>query len=211
MCGKFTQARRFQEMVAIADALLGTAADDETVTPMRFASVIALDRAGARKAVRMRWGLPSDAPAGKLHIHARAETVDSKPRFRDAFAKRRGLIVVSSFNEGEEITPARTQQYVLTPCDAKPIAIAVIWEPTDPLSFAMVTSGANTLIASITDRMPALIRDEDWSKWLGEEPATVGELKAMLSPSSRELDMRKAGKPPSPPRPRGNPDQAELF
>ena len=48
--------------------------------------------------------------------------------------------------------------------------------------------------------MPALIEDGDWTKWLGEEPATAEELKAMLRPSGRDLDMRKAGKPPAKPK-----------
>ena len=139
----------------------------------------------------------------KPHIHARAETLDSKLTFRGAFHRRRGLIVVSTFNEGREITPTKTEQHVLTPQDGKPIAIAVIWERwserqgSSLLSFAMVTVPPNDLIGTITDRMPALIADEDWPKWLGEEPTTVEELKAMLHPSSRALDMRVAQKPAS--------------
>lgn len=198
MCGKFTQAKRFKEMAGIAEQLL------ETVTPMRFAQVIALDGQGLRRTVAMRWGLPS---ASTLHIHARAETIDGKPRFRDSFAAHRGLIMATTFNEGEEVTPTKTQQYVLTPTDGNPVAIAAIWELGDPLSFAMVTTQANALISTITDRMPALIAEEDWAKWLGETPATIEELKAILRPSDRELKMERAGKPPSP----KHRDQAELF
>jgi putative SOS response-associated peptidase YedK len=208
MCGKFTQARCFANAVRIADLLLGTGDAGETVTPMRFAQVVALDRDGNRKAVRMRWGLvPSFAgsPADfKPHIHARAETADSKQTFRDSFAKRRGLIFVTSFNEGEEVTPSRTQQYVLTPEDNAPVAIAIMWDrwckEGEPalLSFAMMTVAANPLIATITDRMPALVEPDDWAKWLGEESATIDELKAMLRPSAREFDMQRAGKPPPP-------------
>jgi putative SOS response-associated peptidase YedK len=192
MCGKFTQR--------------SAAGYDETVTPMRFADVVALDGNGARKTVRMRWGLvPSNAadPASvKPNIHARAETIDTKPTFREAFAKRRGLVIVTSFNEGEELTPTKTAQYVLTAKDDAPLAIAVIWERWNGgdnaslLSFAMVTVEANPLVATITDRMPAVIDEADWPKWLGEEDATVAELKAMLRPSARDFDMRRAEKPP---------------
>ncbi|MGC9954295.1 MAG: SOS response-associated peptidase [Rhizomicrobium sp.] len=204
MCGKFTQMISWGALVRLSD-LLGSAGTDqmETVTPMRFANVIALDGERRRKSVRMRWGLvPPDArdpTAVKPHIHARAETVDSKPTFRDAFRHRRGLIAVSTFNEGKEISPTKTEQYVLAPKDGKPIAIAVIWERWSEtreaplLSFAMVTVPPNELIGTITDRMPALIADGDWAKWLGEEPATAEELKAMLRPSGCDLDMRKAG------------------
>ncbi len=200
-------------LVHLSD-LLGSAGEEETVTPMRFANVIALDGERRRKTVRMRWGLvppgARDPVAGRPHIHARAETIDSKPTFRDSFRHRRGLIAVSTFNEGKEIAPSKTEQYVLTPKDGKPLAIAVIWERWSEtheaplLSFAMVTVPPNALIGTITDRMPALIEDGDWAKWLGEEPATGEELKAMLCPSDRGLDMRKAAKPPSKPKNGGN-------
>ena len=208
MCGKFTQMMSWSTLVELADLQGSMHIDDvETVTPMRLASVIALDGEGRRKSVRMRWGLvppgTKDPMTAKPHIHARAETLDSKLTFRGAFHRRRGLIVVSTFNEGREITPTKTEQHVLTPQDGKPIAIAVIWERwserqgSSLLSFAMVTVPPNDLIGTITDRMPALIADEDWPKWLGEEPTTVEELKAMLHPSSRALDMRVAQKPAS--------------
>jgi putative SOS response-associated peptidase YedK len=215
MCGKFTQMISWGVLVNLSE-LLGSASEDqvETVTPMRFANVIALDGARRRKSVRMRWGLvppgAKDPMAGRPHIHARAETIDSKPTFREAFLARRGLIVASTFNEGKEITPTRTEQYVLTPKDRNPVAIAVIWERWSEtheaplLSFAMVTVPPNELIGTITDRMPALIADGDWASWLGEEPASAEELKAMLRPSDRDLDLRKAGKSPSKPKKGGN-------
>jgi len=214
MCGKFTQMISWRALVRLSD-LLGSTGDEETVTPMRFANVIALDGEGRRKSVRMRWGLvppgAKDPLADRPHIHARAETIDSKPTFRGAFRRQRGLIAVATFNEGKEIAPNKTEQYVLTPRDGKPAAIAVIWErwgePHEAplLSFAMVTVPPNELIGTITDRMPALIEDGDWAKWLGEEPATVEELKAMLRPSDRGLDLRKAGKPPPKPKKGGQP------
>ncbi len=206
------------ELVTLAD-LQQSAADGpiETITPMRFATVIALDEGGRRKAVRMRWGLVppgvKDPAAVKPHIHARAETIDSKPAFRDAFLKRRGLLVVTTFNEGREITPTKTEQHVLTPRDGNPIAIGVVWERwserqgSSLLSFAMITVPPNELIGTITDRMPALIEGADWAKWLGEVPAGLDELKALLRTSSRDLDMRAAGRPASPP----SADQLDLF
>jgi putative SOS response-associated peptidase YedK len=225
MCGKFTQMLRWGELVELADlqrafgAIVqdGTAPDDiVTVTPMRLAAVIALDDDGRRKPVAMRWGLGvKDPAAAKPHIHARAETIDTKPAFRDAFRYRRGIVAVTSFNEGREITPSKTEQHVLSPADGALIGIAVIWErePHDRslLSFAMVTVPPNPIVATITDRMPALIDAADWPQWLGEAPASPGALKALLKPSARALILQKAVKPVRKPPPKPDNGQPSLF
>jgi putative SOS response-associated peptidase YedK len=221
MCGKFTQKPGWSGVTTLDDLIAASAEDaqtPDTVTPMRFADVVTLDANGARASVRMRWGfVPANAPdanIGTKFIHARAETIDEKPTFRDAFRKRRGLVIVETFNEGEEITPTKTRQYIVSANDGSPLAIAVIWEqwqgraPVDLLSFAMVTTAPNALIGKITDRMPAVLPPEHWVKWLGEEPATAEELKALLVPFEGDWTMEPARKPPPPPRPSA---QTELF
>lgn len=78
-----------------------------------------------------------------------------------------------TFNEGEELSNGKTKQWVITPKDGKPIAIAVICEAcsngTQTLqTFIQVTTPANALISRITDRMPAILPEADWATWLGE-------------------------------------------
>jgi len=221
MCGKFTQMVGWAELLALAEIAAAPDSALEAITPMRFADVIALGEGGRRETVRMRWGLvpawEKDPLSGTRHIHARAETIDTKRTFRDAFARRRGLVVVHSFNEGKEITPRKTEQHIVTPRDGKPLAIAVVWERWTGrnegalLSFAMVTVTANALISTITDRMPAVVAESDWPKWLGEMPASVEELKAILVPFEGDWEMQSAAKarPPKPPKPQ--PAQRELF
>jgi putative SOS response-associated peptidase YedK len=212
MCGKFTQMMSWGEQVTLSELTTAPASGVETVTPMRFATVIRLNTDGRRDAARMRWGfVPASAPDpltdATRFIHVRAETIETKPTFRDAFFARRGLVVVNTFNEGKEITPKKTEQYIVTPRGRTATAIAVIWERWARRNegaietFAMVTVRANALVGTITDRMPALIDDADWAKWLGEEPATVDELKALLKPSTLDMDMQKAGKPAPPKKP----------
>ncbi len=218
MCGKFTQMMSWRELVHLADLIGVGNVETETVTPMRPATVLTLDEAGQRKAVKMRWGMVArsakDPFSGTKHIHARAETIDTLPTFREAFQRRRGLVVVSTFNEGKEITPRKTEQHVITPRDGKPLAIAVVWErwtkhnEGELLTFAMVTVPANALIGTITDRMPAIVAPEDWPIWLGEEPASLDDVKAVLKTVEGDWDMRPQTKTPPPPKPNA---QSELF
>lgn len=218
MCGKFTQMMSWREVHDYSDFLPSSGDELETVTPMRMASVLCLDADGKRRNVRMRWGFVgrnARNPTGRPdHIHARAETIDQLPTFRDAFAQARGLLVVSSFNEGEEISPSKTIQHVITPKDGKPLAIAVIWErwthrnEGELYTFVMATVPANKLISRITDRMPAIVAPADWAKWLGEEPASIAELKALLATREGDWDMQAAKKSPAPKKPGA---QADLF
>jgi len=218
MCGKFIQMKDWEAMVELAELIRSAALGlTETVTPMRVASVIRLNAAGQREVARMRWGfVPANARdqnIGTQFIHARAETIEEKPTYRDAFFNRRGLVIVRSFNEGREITPTKTEQHVITPRDGTPLAIAVIWERWSKMpleSFAMVTTAANALIGTITDRMPAVIAPEDWPKWLGEEQASVDDLKAILKPFEGDWEMESAARAKSP-APKKPSAQQELF
>jgi putative SOS response-associated peptidase YedK len=46
----------------------------------------------------------------------------------------------------------------------------------------IITMEANSLIRPLHNRMPVIFSEEDWPKWLWEETAAEGELKAMLKP-----------------------------
>ena len=49
-------------------------------------------------------------------------------------------------------------------------------------SCTIITCSPNALIDTLHDRMPVILAEEDWAKWLGEEPATPEELKMLLVP-----------------------------
>ena len=61
--------------------------------------------------------------------------------------------------------------------DGSPFGIAGLWENwKDPVSrewirtFAVITVPANELVARIHDRMPAVLKPENYDRWLGVEP-----------------------------------------
>lgn len=155
---------------------------------MRFANIMRLNAAGERELASMRWGFAGkdDAnPARPKHMHARGETVDRLRTFAHAFAHSRGILMVHTFNEGEELPSGKTKQWVITPQDGQPVAIAVICEEwhhgaETHQTFIQVTTPANTLISRITDRMPAILPRETWPTWLGTTDASPEEVKALL-------------------------------
>jgi putative SOS response-associated peptidase YedK len=50
------------------------------------------------------------------------------------------------------------------------------------LSSTILTCGPNDVMAELHDRMPVILAERDWPKWLGEEAATDDELLALLKP-----------------------------
>lgn len=189
MCGKFTQYASWKEVHAFTQPL--TMASDDALlvsTPMRFASIMHLDADGKRVMTPMRWGFAdrhAGNPARPKHMHARCETIDTKPTFADAFRAARGILMVHTFNEGEELPNGKTQQWVITPKDGRPVAIAVVFEEwvngDERLqTFIQVTTPANATIMPVTDRMPAILTEDVWPVWLGETDASLADVKSVL-------------------------------
>lgn len=131
MCVKFTQLSSWNEAHAFFQPLTVSAAEVVVSTPMRTANIMRLNANGQREMVTIRWGFAGKddaAPTRPKHMHARCETVERLPTFAQAFANARGILIVHTFNEGEELPNGKTKQWVITPNDGQPIAIAVIYE-----------------------------------------------------------------------------------
>ena len=48
-------------------------------------------------------------------------------------------------------------------------------------SFTIITTVPNGLCAELHNRMPVVLKPNAWPVWLGEEPANVPQLKALLA------------------------------
>ena len=149
-------------------------------------------KAGHRTLDLMRWGLvpywAKDIKIGFSTINAMAETVDTKPVFREAFKRRRCLVPIEAFYEWQTIGPKEKQPYALALADRGIMPLAGLWETwRSPAaetvrSFTIVTTTPNELCAPIHNRMPVILPPETWPGWLGEEPAEPTQLQAMLAP-----------------------------
>jgi putative SOS response-associated peptidase YedK len=148
---------------------------------------------GKRIPQQMRWGLvpwwAKDIKIGFSSINARGETLDTTPAFRDAWKKgQRCLVITDGFYEWKK---PEKQPYAVAVSDGGQMVMAGLWDEwTDTKtgervkSCTIVTCPPNAVIGALHDRMPVILPAEHWAKWLGEEPASMNELKAMLVPYS---------------------------
>src|SRR5471032_1847639 len=103
MCGKFTAMASWDQVAAFSQPL--TAKDSDASITFRVMSnipVIVWDREKQqRRVVYMRWGFPHRGNHNRPDpIHARAETIDQRPTFKQAFLDgQRGIVMVRIFNE----------------------------------------------------------------------------------------------------------------
>lgn len=150
----------------------------------------------------MRWGLvpwwAKDASMGNRLINARAETLRTRPAFRDAFEHRRCLILADGFYEwrrngtrpnGKPRVPMRVQMP-----DRRPFAFAGLWERwRDPdgamiYSCAIVTTTPSDQLRTIHDRMPVILDPRDRESWL-DPHGSPERLLALLRPPASALDV----------------------
>ena len=152
-------------------------------------------RASERALDAMRWGLvpfwAKDIKVGFANINAKAEGIEGKPAFREAFQRRRCLVPVDNFYEWKK-TAVGKQPYAIALADRRLMALAGLWETwRSPAgervrSFAIITTTPNELCAELHNRMPVVLKPAAWPAWLGEEPTDAPKLKALLAPYPSE-------------------------
>lgn len=141
-----------------------------------------------------RWGLvPSwakDVSVGNRLFNARSESVPDKPAFARAFAKRRCLVPADGWYEWQRETgpdgKPHKQPFLMIPQDGHSLALAGLYEFWRPkgagadvpilLSVTVLTTQAQEKLAEIHDRMPLVLRRQDWQRWLDPAVAAPSEL-----------------------------------
>ena len=94
--------------------------------------------------------------------------------------------------------------------DGSPFGIAGLWENWKaPVrdewvrTFAIVTVPANELVGEIHDRMPAILRREDFNEWLGADPDPRDLLRTFPSEPMRTWPISDRVNRSNVPRPAG--------
>jgi len=175
MCGRFTITHPNEALAALFAAVPGNdlpGGPNFNVCPTNPVAVVTAE-GGTRRLRAMRWGFipawykaPNDGP---LIINARAETVATKPAFRDAVRTRRCIVPASGFYEWNTGDRGEKLPWYFTRADGQPMALAGLWQRwRDMDTVAVVSTGAGPGMAGLHHREPVVLESADWPLWLGE-------------------------------------------
>lgn len=174
MCGRFTLTDPNAALATLFAAVPGNDLPEGpnfNICPTNPVAVVTSQ--GGRRLRTMRWGfVPAWYPAlndGPLIINARAETIASKPAFRQAVRERRCIVPASGFYEWSAGPKGARLPWYFTRADGMPMALAGIWQLWQDLeTCAIVSTAAGPGMAGLHHREPVLLEPADWPKWLGE-------------------------------------------
>ena len=180
MCNLYRLTKPNHEVAHLFDVIQGQVgnAGMGEVYPGRPGLVVARGELRA-----MTWGFPlvlkgkDGRPLKPKPVNnARADKLDGF-MWRYSFAERRCLIPVSAFAEAEGEKGAKTRTWFTLPGE-DPFAVAGLWRDTPEWgpAYTMVMTEACQHVASVHDRMPVILKREDWADWLDGAPDQAGLL-----------------------------------
>lgn len=175
MCGRYSTGKvskkKFEDTLSVK---LENIPSRYNISPGQDNPVITKHK-GIAPLSSMRWGLvPNWAkdPNPKIKpINARAETLSEKPSFKELFLKQRCLIPADGYYEWQVLGTDKIPHYIHLP-KMPTFAFAGIWDNWQednlkPLfSYTIITTKAAEPIQFIHHRMPVILPEKHWQKWL---------------------------------------------
>ena len=201
MCGRFTLTT---PAATIRSLFPGLYVPDDlipryNIAPTQPIACVRQNSDSETEVASLRWGLiPSwakEAKIGARMINARSETAASKPSFRSAFKKRRCLIFADGYYEWKKEGKEK-QPYYMTQSDEEiesstGFCMAGLWErwldkeKNETIeSCSILTTDSAPSLSSLHDRMPVIVRKEDFGFWLDRDFADVEKLQSILKPTA---------------------------
>jgi len=194
MCGRYTikDVKAAAIAYGVAASVLESIGPRFNVAPSQMLPVIRPEGDGVTGEL-MKWGLvpfwdksekPKIAP-----INARVEDVLSKPAFRQSVQKRRCLVVADGFFEWQKLDEHTKVPFHIQLRGGHPFSFAGIYEAaTDlrPASFAILTTGPNSLTARIHNRMPLILSPTAEKRWLAPGSISASDIDAFATPLPSE-------------------------
>ena len=128
--------------------------------------------------------------------NVRSDTALEKSSFRAAMQKRRCLIPADVFFEWQDVPgQKRRRPHAVALNEGELFALGGLWEAWRAkesgewlITCAILTTEPNELLAPIHDRMPVIVKPEDYAKWIA--PATTASDVRRLVESFPSHEMR---------------------
>ena len=161
------------------------------IAPTQFVATVR-EAGGPREVAMLSWGLvPSwakEASTGARMINARAETLAEKPSFRNAYRRRRCLVLADGYYEWKRSGPVK-QPYFIAFENDEPFGMAGLWERWRDLSSGdllesccIVTTSPSPAVEHVHDRMPVIVPPSAYSEWLEPKNEATDRLGRLLAP-----------------------------
>jgi putative SOS response-associated peptidase YedK len=199
MCGRFAFYSPHEAVVR----LFGLGADAPeieprwNIAPTQYVPALRADAAGQRSLSLLYWGLvpgwAKEKAIGARMINARAETLAEKPSFRNAYKRRRCLVLADGYYEWQRSGSLKQPWYVRL-ASGEPFAMAGLWERwRDPATGAplesctIVTTTPAAAIAHLHDRMPVILSPESYGIWLAPDREQSEAIDRLLGPTGLAL------------------------
>ena len=162
------------------------------IAPTQSVAALRVAEEGSRSLVMLHWGLvprwAKERAIGNRMINARSETLAEKPAYRDAFRRRRCLVLADGWFEWQPAAGGK-QPWFVRLRDPRPIAFAGLWERwKNPAggelleSCTIVTTDASESIRRIHDRMPVVLPEQSWDRWMDPAYTDTEALSKTLGP-----------------------------
>ncbi len=193
MCGRFTlasDAETLQQVFFDFEVPMNLS-PRYNISPTQ--DIAAVPNTREKQADFFHWGLiPSwakDPKIGNRMINARSETLVEKPSFRNAYKRRRCLVLADGYYEWQKIPGERAKQPVYIRLKSqKPFAVAGLWEVwqakdiDEPLkSCTIITCPPNTFLEEIHHRMPVILPADAYAQWLSPDEQSADALQPLLT------------------------------
>ena len=170
------------------------------VAPTQPVPIVRVERGGdgalRRHFALVRWGfLPGfvkDVKNFPLIINARSETLTEKPSFRNALRRRRGLFVMDGYYEWQRFGKSKSQPWLIRRADRAPMGVAGLWEHlltpdgSEIETACLITVPANRVLGPIHERMPAMVEQADFGRWLETDERATADALQLLQPAAEE-------------------------
>ena len=179
MCGRYLLQRAPGALARHFDAVNPTPNHPPSwnIAPTQMSLVVRRHpQSGERHLDALRWGLvprwAKDISGAARLMNARCEGIATKPSFREAFAARRCLVPMDGFYEWRK-QGAGKQAYAVALRSGAPMAVAGLWEGWKQpggewlRTYTVITTEANSKLALVHERMPAILPPDAWDDWLG--------------------------------------------